>query len=179
LLGLYTGARLNELSQLYRSDIVVVNGIDCLHIQAVNSGQRLKSPSSERLIPIHSKLKALGFLDFVTSFKKKSKLRLFPELSYHKYHGYSATPSKWFARHRVLTGLSKSTEKKDFHSFRHTLADDLKQRGVAESLIAGILGHSTGGITFGRYGKDYTPEVLAPVIDMLDWDLPQVTSYQY
>jgi len=179
LLGLYTGARLNELSQLYRSDIVVVNDIDCLHIQAVNSGQRLKSPSSERLIPIHSKLKALGFLDFVTSFKKKSKLRLFPELSYHKYHGYSATPSKWFARHRVLTGLSKSAEKKDFHSFRHTLADDLKQRGVAESLIAGILGHSTGGITFGRYGKDYTPEVLAPIIDMLDWDLPQVSSYQY
>jgi len=79
----------------------------------------------------------------------------------------------------VLTGLSKSAEKKDLHSFRHTLADDLKQRGVTESLIAGMLGHSTGGITFGRYEKDYTPEVLAPVIDMLDWDLPQVTSYQY
>ena len=178
LLGLYTGARLNELSQLYRSDIVVVNGIHCLHIQAVNAGQRLKNPSSERLILIHSKLKALGFLDFVASPKKKSKPRLFPELSCHKHHGYSATPSKWFARHRALTGLSKCVEKKDFHSFRHTLADDLKQRGVAESLIAGILGHSTGGITFGRYGKDYTPEVLAPVIDMLDWDLPRVTSYQ-
>ena len=49
LLGLYTGARLNELSQLYRSSIVVVNGIGCLNILAVNSGQRLKSPSSERL----------------------------------------------------------------------------------------------------------------------------------
>ena len=177
LLGLYTGARLNELSQLYRSDIIVVNGIDCLHIQAVNAGQRLKSPSSERLIPIHSKLKALGFLDFVSSPKEKSKLRLFPELSYHKHHGYSATPSKWFARHRALTGLSKGTEKKDFHSFRHTLADELKQRGVAESLIAGILGHSTGGITFGRYGKDYTPEVLAPVIELLGWKLPKVVNY--
>ena len=177
LLGLYTGARLNELSQLYRSDIIVVNGIDCLHIQAVNAGQRLKSPSSERLIPIHSKLKALGFLDFVSSPKEKSKLRLFPELSYHKHHGYSATPSKWFARHRALTGLSESTEKKDFHSFRHTLADDLKQQGVAESHIAGILGHSTGGITFGRYGKDYTPEALAPVIEMLGWNLPMVVKY--
>ena len=176
-MGLYTGARLNELSQLYRSDIVVVNGIDCLHIQAVNSGQRLKSLSSERLIPIHSKLKALGFLNFVTSSEKKSKQRLFPELSYHKHHGYSATPSKWFARHRALTGLSKGTEKKDFHSFRHTLADELKQRGVAESLIAGILGHSTGGITFGRYGKDYTPEVLAPVIELLGWKLPKVVNY--
>ena len=122
LLGLYTGARLNELSQLYRSDIVVVNGIHCLHIQAVNAGQRLKNPSSERLILIHSKLKALGFLDFVASPKKKSKPRLFPELSCHKHHGYSATPSKWFARHRALTGLSKFVES----SFRHTLADDLK-----------------------------------------------------
>ncbi|MBT3438305.1 MAG: tyrosine-type recombinase/integrase [Oceanospirillaceae bacterium] len=67
--------------------------------------------------------------------------------------------SKWFARHRAAIGLAEGGVKKDFHSFRHTLADDLKQRGVAESLIAGILGHSTGGITFGHYGKDYTPAV--------------------
>jgi len=177
LLGLYTGARLNELSQLYTSDIVNVNGVDCLHIQALNAGQKLKSPSSERLIPIHSRLKSLGFIGYAELHKAKGHLRLFPELSLHQHHGYAATPSKWFARHRAAVGLSEGTEKKDFHSFRHTLADDLKQQGVAESLIAGILGHSTGSITFGRYGKDYTPEVLAPIIELLDWDLQQVTKY--
>lgn len=57
--------------------------------------------------------------------------------------------------------------KKDFHSFRHTVADHLKQKGVSEALVGGILGHQTGGITFGRYGKDYRPEVLAPVVELL------------
>ena len=177
LLGLYTGARLNELSQLYICDIVKMNSIDCLHIQETSSGQRLKSPTSERMIPIHSKLKALGFMGYVQFLKHEGHSRLFPTLSLHKHHGYAAQPSKWFARHRAAIGLTEGDEKKDFHSFRHTLADELKQRGVAESLIAGILGHITGGITFGRYGKDYTPEVLAPVIEMLDWDLPHIHSY--
>lgn len=177
LLGLFTGARLNELSQLYISDIVEMSGIDCIHIQAVSSGQRLKSPTSERVIPIHSKLKSLGFMDYVQLQRERNSSRLFPELKPHKHHGYGAKPSKWFARLRASIGLTEDSQKKDFHSFRHTLADELKQRGVAESLIAGILGHSTGGITFGRYGKDYTPEVLAPVIEMLDWDLSHIHSY--
>lgn len=55
LVGLYTGARLNELCQLYLDDIVVVNGLDCIHIRATREDQKLKTVSSERLVPIHSR----------------------------------------------------------------------------------------------------------------------------
>lgn len=170
LLGLYTGARLNELCQLYLDDVVRINGIDCLHIRAIKPDQKLKTVTSERLVPIHSKLKELGFLDFVQSQRNAGYQRLFAELTLHRAHGYGAAPSKWFARIRDQLGFRDRAERKDFHSFRHTLADHLKQKGIAESLVGGILGHQSGGITFSRYGKDFRPGVLAPVIEAVEFD---------
>jgi len=171
LLGLYTGARLNELCQLYLDDVVCINGIDCLHIRATRPDQKLKTVTSERLVPIHSKLKALGFLEFVQSQREAGRQRLFAELTLHKAHGYAAAPSKWFTRVRDQLGFRDGAERKDFHSFRHTLADHLKQKGIVESLVGGILGHQSGGITFSRYGKDFRPEVLAPVVEAVDFDV--------
>lgn len=167
LLGLYTGARLNELCQLYGDDIVTVGGIPCIHIRATRSDQKLKTASSERLVPLHSRLRELGFLEYIDRLKEAGHERVFPELGCHKKHGYSAIPSKWFARVRTQLGFRDEAAKKDFHSFRHTLADHLKQKGVAESLVGGLLGHQAGGITFGRYGKDFRPDVLAPVMELV------------
>lgn len=93
-LGLYTGARLNELCQLYLDDFVIVNGIDCIHIREDRSDQRLKSLSSERLIPLHSELKRIGLLDYLGNMKTNCAERLFPELSWSDCHGYSKAPSK-------------------------------------------------------------------------------------
>lgn len=170
LLGLYTGARLNELCQLYVDDVVLVNGVDCLHIRASRPDQKLKTPSSERLVPIHSRLKALGFLQFVQKQRAAGCLRVFPELVCHKKHGYAAAASKWFAKVRKQVGLKGEEGKKDFHSFRHTFADHLKQKGAPESLVGGLLGHQSEGITFGRYGKDFRPEVLLPVVELVTLD---------
>jgi integrase len=88
LLGIYTGARMNEICQLYLSDIKSVNGIDCIHIQSAHEDQRLKNPSSERLVPIHSRLIELGFIEYVSNQRSTGHLRLFPELVLHKSHGY-------------------------------------------------------------------------------------------
>ncbi|MDI4637372.1 MULTISPECIES: site-specific integrase [Halomonadaceae] len=161
-LGLYTGARLNELCQLYTKDIKVVDGIPCIHIQQTMPDQHLKTENAERVIPVHSKLIELGFLEYVDSLADSS--RLFPELTRHKKHGYSAQPSKWFARLRQSIGLI-GDERKDFYSFRHTVADHLKQKGISENLIGGLLGHTTGGITNNRYGKDFKPTSLVPVVE--------------
>ncbi|ROO36956.1 hypothetical protein BIV08_21930 [Pseudomonas sp. AF76] len=170
LLGLYTGARLNELCQLYTDDIVTIDGITCVHIRATRPDQKLKTTSSERLVPLHSKLLELGFLAYVEKVRGVGSERVFPELTCHKKHGYSAAPSKWFARLREQLGFRNDGAKKDFHSFRHTLADHLKQKGVTESLVGGLLGHQAGGITFGRYGKDFRPDVLAPVMEQVTFE---------
>jgi len=166
-LGLYTGARLNELCQLYLDDFVFVDGIDCIHIRESRPDQKLKNLTSERVVPINSKLKELGLLQYVAHLRKTDSVRLFPELRWSKFHGYGVAPSIWFSRYMAARGLKSSTERKDFHSFRHTVADSLKQQGVSEEFVAGLLGHSTGGITFGRYGKDWQPKQLVPLVELL------------
>ena len=57
------------------------------------------------------------------------------------------------------------------HSFRHTVANELKQLGVEEKYIAAVLGHSYGSITHNHYGKDYKPELLTIVVENLVWGL--------
>ena len=169
ILGMYTGARLNELCQLYLSDFVDIDGIQCIHFQATHDDQSLKTPTSERVIPIHSKLVDLGLLDLVEQQRALGHERLFHMLSLHKQNGYSQSPSRWFARLRTSLGFNDAEGRKDFHSFRHTVADSLKQLGVSESVVAGILGHANGGITFQRYGKDFSPHVLTEGIDKLKY----------
>ncbi|WP_219993097.1 site-specific integrase [Chromohalobacter israelensis] len=165
VLGCYTGLRLNEICQLYKEDIKHINGLWCIHVQKVYHDQHLKTPSSERLIPIHQGLIDLGFIDYVQ--QTNDGTRIFSDLVRHQKHGYSATPSKWFGRLRVKLGFTNSDTRKDFHSFRHTIANDLKQKGYSENLIGGLLGHTTGGITNNRYGKDYKPEVLLPLVEAI------------
>ena len=169
MLGMCTGARLNELCQLYLSDFVEIDGMHCIHFQAIHADQSLKTPTSERVVPIHSKLLELGLIDFVEQQRALGHERLFHTLSLHKQNGYSQTPSRWFAGLRNALGFDECEGRKDFHSFRHTVADSLKQQGVSESLIGGILGHTTGGITFTRYGKDFRPNVLQPALELLSF----------
>jgi integrase len=127
LLGLYTGARLNELCQLYLDDVVTVNGIQCIHFRETRPDQKLKTVSSERLVPMHSRLRELGFPEFIKAQQELGHQRVFPEPTCHKKHGYSADTSKWFTRVRELHGFRDDGAKKDFHSCCHTLADHLKK----------------------------------------------------
>lgn len=67
-------------------------------------------------------------------------------------------------------GGAEDTGKKDFHSFRHTVGDFLKQSGVEPSVISELLGHSVDSITLSRYGKRYSPRVLKKqAVDKLDY----------
>lgn len=62
---MYTGARANEICQLYADDVQQVDGVWCLNIRDNRPDQKLKTINSARLIPIHSSLIAGGFIDFV------------------------------------------------------------------------------------------------------------------
>ena len=178
LLGLYTGARLEELCQLYLEDIYNDEGIWVIDIN--NKGdKKLKTKSSKRIIPIHSKLQALGFIDYVESLRHKGESRLFPELKKGR-DGYSQSASKWFSRLRKDLGLYNLDPPKDFHSFRHTLATELKNKGIPEPEVAAITGHSIAGITFSRYGKAYDNRILNDALDHLNYDdvLNDTQSYK-
>jgi len=179
LMGLHTGARLEELCQLYLDDISKIEEVWCLQIRDHHNDQKTKTDSSNRTIPIHNKLIELGFLEYIDALKKSGKERLFPYLSRQR-DGYSQPVSKWFSRYREKIGMKDITPRKDFHSFRHTLATRLKHKGVSESITGALIGHSTADkITYGLYGKDYLIEQLKNALDSIDFTnaLENVRAY--
>ncbi len=172
LLGLHTGARLGELCQLYLDDFEEIDGHWCMRFTDEREDQSLKSPSSKRVIPVHPKLIELGLREYVSELSNDGEERLFPSLK-HERDGYAQAPSKWFARYRKKLDMVDLSPRKDFHSFRHTLATRLKQAGVPEGVAGAIVGHTTGtGITYGRYGKDYLVEQLSEAISSVAFDKP-------
>ena len=136
LLGIFTGARINELSQLYLADIrSTEEGVAFLDFNLVAPGKMdideadeasnpvdksLKSTNSERQVPIHSRLLELGFLDYVDALHKAEHQRLLPELKHDAVKGYGKAAGRWF-NERYLGQKVKMVRngKKTFHSLRH------------------------------------------------------------
>jgi len=150
LLGRCTGARLEELCQLRVHDFIEQQGVQCIRIDDSHEGQNLKNVGSRRLLPLHPALIELGLLRHVESVRATGADRLFPELEPVRGK-LGHAPSKWFGRYKSKRGISDP--KKTFHSFRHTLIDELRDAGVQDSLIKRIMGHEDSAVTFGLYGS--------------------------
>lgn len=178
LILLHSGARSSEICQLDVSDIKQIDGIWCIDINDSGEGKRLKSPSSKRVVPIHSKLIELGFLDYVNERRKNNLLKLFNI----KLSDQNLDWSKGFARrfNKTLDELGfRKNARPTLHSFRHTFVDELQILQVQENVVADIVGHSKPNITFGRYGKRCQPEQLANHIKNLDFSPCLTTIHRF
>jgi integrase len=150
LLGRATGARLEELCQLRTDDFIEQQGIQCIRIDDSREDQKLKNASSRRILPLHPALIELGLLRYVESTRATGADRLFHDLvAVRGKLGHA--PSKWFGRYKQ--GMGINNPRKTFHSFRHTLIDDLRDAGVQDSLIKRIVGHEDASVTFSIYGS--------------------------
>lgn len=158
ILGLYTGARVNEIAQLKVADIAQKHGHWGIHIRktvdddlthntGARSRQKLKGKSSIRFIPLAQPLLDAGFLDFVADIRATKHPRLFPNLSCGVSQktgqlngsGYGRGLSERFSKHlHSVLDLPKGFS---FHLFRHTLASALHDNGFEKELIATITGH--------------------------------------
>ncbi|MET0015017.1 MAG: site-specific integrase [Sedimenticola sp.] len=165
LIGLFSGMRIEEICQLHLVDLKEIEGVWVFDIN--DSGKKtLKNINSKRLVPIHSKLIELGLLKYAEKLHTRGAERLFPELKRQR-DGYSQAASKWFGRVRKKLGIGPV-----FHSFRHTIATTLKNKGCDEPQVATLLGHSINSMTYGRYGKEYSPKVLSHLVEKLDFKVP-------
>ncbi|WP_248842359.1 site-specific integrase [Xanthomonas euvesicatoria] len=157
ILGLYTGARINEVAQLKVADIILEHGQWCMAIRmtadddlAQSNGaqtrQRLKGKSAIRKIPLHPEVINAGFLDFVADIKACGHPRLFPHLSAGKNKKSGASNCRYsqgllnqFSDYLKDLGFAKGI---GFHGFRHTLATELHAAGITPQDIALLTGHS-------------------------------------
>ncbi|MBS1191381.1 MAG: hypothetical protein H6R10_3173 [Rhodocyclaceae bacterium] len=149
VLALFTGARLNELCQLTVGDIGTHDGVETISILD-GELKRLKTTASRRIVPIHSKLIELGFLDFVATTKAG---RIFPELpeSPVKAGDFGREPSRKFTEYRRQVGVGEDRlnadgkwegdNRKVFHSFRSTLIAALRTANVPKDRRTRLAGH--------------------------------------
>jgi integrase len=167
LIGAFSGLRLGEITSLYIDNVKEIKGSHrdkrwCFDIvvEPERTDKSLKTLSSRRIVPVHDILLELGLVEFLDLLKKKDpkRERLFQELKY-KSGNYNQNVSRWFNT-RYLPSLGLKTDKKNFHSFRHTVSDHLKQKGIEPHFINELLGHSSGNIDLERYGKGYNPDIL-------------------
>jgi len=167
LIGLFSGLRLGEITSLYLDNIKEISGNHrekrwCFDIveEPDRPDKHLKTLSSRRIVPIHNTLLDLGFVEFIELLKKKdpNRERVFQELPYRSGN-YNQNVSRFFNT-RYLPSLGLKTDKKNFHSFRHTVSDHLKQKGIEPHFVNELLGHSSGNIDMDRYGKGYNPDIL-------------------
>ena len=167
LIGVFSGLRLGEITSLYLSNIREIGGNHrnkrwCFDIleEPNRPDKHLKTLSSRRIVPIHDTLLKLGLIEFIELLKKKdpNRERLFQELPYREGN-YNQNVSRFF-NYRYLPNLGLKTDKKNFHSFRHTVTDHLKQKGVEPHFVNELLGHSSGNIDLDRYGKGYNPDII-------------------
>ena len=129
LIGLHTGARINEICQLNPMvDIAqdANSGIHYFHFtndseSAFGGDKSIKNKSSKRVVPIHSKLIQMGFLDYVQRMRNQESKILFP--AWQPRNGKaSANATKWFVRYIQSIGLRDDTDGArlgGFHAFRH------------------------------------------------------------
>ena len=152
LLGLYTGARLNEICQLQFDDIQEEDGIKFISINE-NDGKHVKTKAGIRKIPIHQELIKLGFLEFVNFMKKQSPARnkrIFMDLEPNTRGELSAQPSKWFGK--LLDSLGLKDKGLVFHSFRHTVRTILRNNNCPIDRVQRLCGWEGSNSLSEHYG---------------------------
>ncbi|WP_287180408.1 site-specific integrase [Mesorhizobium sp.] len=152
LIGLYTGARLNEICQLEVADIEMTNGIWCFDFNDEGEGKSLKNSASRRVVPIHDRLLKLGILEHSQTVRSRGEARLFPEFQFTSKEGYGRALGRWF-NERFLVQLGIKSKDLVFHSFRHTMVTRLLQAGIEDNLVKSIVGHTRQGVTHEHYFK--------------------------
>lgn len=168
LLALYTGARRDELAGLRVADVREVEGAWCIDIN--RKGPRdVKNDNAVRLVPIHSRVIALGFLDYVRALPAGGLL--VPTLRPTKDGKWGGAVGSWFNGYIERIGVKRGREQ-DFHSLRHTWATALKRAGVSDSDRDELGGWARTGSSGSRiYAKGLRVPQLAELIERLNFPL--------
>ncbi|QCO55367.1 site-specific integrase [Pseudorhodobacter turbinis] len=166
VIGAFTGARREEIAGLAPADIVERDGIPCLSIED-SELRRIKNISSKRLVPIHSRLIALGFLEFVDEARAKEQAELFPDL---REPATGKHGRKLGRRMRQIVDKTFGIEGAglSFHSLRHYVQGTLEHvPEVTDKVLRDIVGHEGKDTHERTYSKPAPPAVLQAAIERL------------
>lgn len=158
LICMFTGARIGEVSQLFTDDVHQVQSVWVIRFKRIKHRRtRVKSSTSNRIVPVHSKLVEMGFLEFAKRRTAAAALNepepLFSGFGPDKRGEWGAKPAKFFRLHLERIGLKHGADGQGSHSFRHGMTDALRNAGFYDyEYGTSILGHANSTMT-GRYGS--------------------------
>ena len=174
LIALFSGLRQNEICQQTTDDIADIDGVPCFIVKSdPTCGKRVKTASSERVVPVHPALVRAGLLDHHRKRCSSGESRMWPDLALDRVGYASAYFSKWFARYLAQAGAK--LDRTSFHSFRHCFRDSLRAGGVERELafaLGGWSGSRSGTVSIGDlYGSGYPIAALQDAISRVSYDV--------
>lgn len=164
LIGLLSGARLNEIAQLRPEDIRQDPETGIWHFDIdTDGGRSIKTATSRRKVPVHPELVRLGLLKYREAMikgKPGKKPDLWPDLKAANPAYRAVAWTKWFGRY-LRTTADITDPGLVFHSFRHTFKRLCRDALIPEDLSDFLTGHA-GNATVGRgYGQGFGLKALA------------------
>ena len=166
LLGLFTGARLEEIASLDVEDIHRDGATWVIEFHDRAEDHSLKNTGSRRKVPVHPVLKDIGLLRYLDERRTEGNRKLF-DIRLSARGRYGEAFSKWWGRyHRKAIGIAD--RRKVFHSLRHSFKDACREAGLEEAIHDALTGHSGGGAGRG-YGSGHTVAFLADAIAKVDF----------
>jgi len=154
LIGLYSGARLNEICQLHATDLRKIDGVWCFDFHAdPAAGKTLKTSASQRIVPIHPMLINLGILTYLRDREQAGDQRMFPEIAIDAFGHHSGRVSRWFSRFLATCGAA--ADGVCYHSFRHSFRDALREAGIEREVALRLGGWTESGGSSSPVGDSY------------------------
>jgi len=163
LLALYSGARMEELCQLYADQVQEVEGYWCFQIEAKYKGQSVKT-SEKRTVPLSPFLLELGFHRYAQQVGEGRLWPSLPRINNRWGHYFG----RWFKEFKDKCGIDPRKNYKVFHSFRHNVETKLQYEEVEQRYIDQLLGHSNRAES-ARYGKRFVERLHDNAVMKLDW----------
>lgn len=175
LIARLLGLRSEEILQLKPENVRYDDGIYFFDIER-GTGQSAKSDNARRLIPIHSQVIELGFLELVERQRKLGCQRIFAKVARSKSARltYTANFTKKFNYHRRTREVYE--ERQDLHSMRTTFNSKLVAAAVPDTARRYLMGHRNDDVGIVNYLPEGFPlATLKSYIEQEQLDLTMVT----
>jgi integrase len=174
LLGPFVGARIEEIAQLRVDDIQRINGVWALRIANLDENQHIKTASSYRLVPVHSEVIKLGFLNYLDEIKIRNCKYLFPSQENNNINRrWSNALGKWYSGY--LDDIGLVDDRLCYHSFRFTFKQRCTSCGIEGEVRDALTGHWVSPKTPSRNyvktaNRQYPFPALVAAIEKLRYD---------
>ena len=148
-----TGARLNEVCQGDKADVMTRDGVPVIRIHDEGSGRSVKNADSRRMVPLHPALISEGFLSYVAQLPTGSPL--WPDVRPDTVFGQRSVTAgrrvaRWLRRDLDITDPLISPN----HSWRHWFIGACRRVVMPLEVRSAITGHSAKIDESAGYGAN-------------------------